>query len=115
MLYKISRKLLLITDALGSVIICYLMRNAGVRIGQKVKCYGVPILSIFKGSQIKIGSDTLLRSKSRGNAVGINHPVVLTTLASSACIEIGSHVGMSGGAISYWVRIQLLLIMICIQ
>ena len=99
MLYRITRRLLFITDTLGSAISCYLMRNAGVLIGENVKCYGMPTLSICKGSQIKIGSETLLRSKCRGNAVGVNHAIVLTTLASSACIEIGSHVGMSGGAI----------------
>ena len=57
------------------------------------------MVSIFKESQIKIGDNTILRSRSRGNAIGVNHRIVITTLSSNACIEIGNDVGMSGGAI----------------
>jgi len=99
MLYKVIRKFLSILDPLGSSISSYLMRSAGVKLGANVKCYGTPLLSICKGSQVKIGNNTTLRSRSRGNAIGINHRIVFTTLSPEACIEIGNHVGMSGGAI----------------
>lgn len=99
MLYKIIRKLISSLDPLRSSVSCYLMRSAGVKLGKNVKCYGTPLLSIWKGSQVKIGDNTILRSRSRGNAIGINHHIVFTTLSPEACIEIGNHVGISGGAI----------------
>jgi acetyltransferase-like isoleucine patch superfamily enzyme len=99
MLYKIVRKLLSISDPLGSILSCFFMRSAGVQLGKNMKCYGTPLLSIWKGSHINIGDDVTLRSRSRGNAIGINHRIVFTTQSSEACIEIGNHVGMSGGAI----------------
>lgn len=107
MLYKIIGKLLSVWDPLGSSITCYLMRCAGVQLGKNIKCYGTPLLSIWKGSLVKIGDDTTLRSRSRGNAIGINHRIVFTTHSSEACIEIGKHVGMSGGAISCKGRVTI--------
>ncbi len=97
----------MLMDPLRSRISCYLMRSGGVQLGKNVKCYGTPILSIWKGSQIKIGNDSTLRSQSRGNAIGINHRIVFTTLSPEACIEIGNHVGVSGGAICCKGRVSI--------
>jgi len=83
------------------------MRSAGVQLGKNVRCFGVPLMSIYKGSQIKIGDNTTLRSISRGNAIGVNHRIVLTTLSASARIEIGNHVGMSGGTICCKQRVTI--------
>lgn len=99
MLYRIIRRLLSISDSLGSVVACYWLRSAGVQLGKNVKCYGMPLLQVRKGGKIIIGDHATLRSISRGNAIGINHRIVFTTHSSEACIEIGNHVGMSGGAI----------------
>jgi len=99
MLYKILRKLLSILNPLASRISCFWLRSAGLQLGKNVKCFGTPLISIWKGSQIRIGDHTTLRSRSRGNAIGINHPIVFTTLSPEASIEVGAHVGMSGGAI----------------
>ena len=41
----------------------------------------------------------MLISVSFATALGVNHPVVLRTLSREAEIEIGSHVGISGGSI----------------
>ncbi|WP_197702564.1 acyltransferase [Sulfuricaulis limicola] len=99
MFYRFIRKLLSIYDSLGSELACYWLRSAGARLGKDVMCYGIPVLSVRKGSKIIIGDFTTLRSISRGNAIGVNHRIVLTTHSSEAFIEIGNHVGMSGGAI----------------
>lgn len=41
----------------------------------------------------------MLISVSFATALGVNHPIVLRTLSREAEIEIGSHVGISGGSI----------------
>ena len=99
MLYRIIRRILFIYDSLMSVVACYWLRSAGIRLGKNAKCYGIPMISIRKGSKIIIGDFAILRSISRGNAIGINHRIVFTSHSPDACIEIGNHVGMSGGAI----------------
>ena len=48
-----------------------------------------------------------MRSRSRGNAIGVNHRIVFTTLSPEAYIEIGDNVGMSGGAICCKGRVSL--------
>jgi predicted outer membrane repeat protein len=107
MLYKIIRKLFSILEPLTSSISYYYVRSAGVQLGVNVRFYGTPLISFYKESQIKIGDNTVLRSRSRGNAIGINHRIVLTTLSPNACIDIGNHVGMSGGAICCKQRITI--------
>ena len=107
MLYRVIRKLLSIYDSVASELVCHWLRSAGIQLGKNVKCYGVPVLSIRKGSKIIIGDNVTLRSISRGNAIGINHRIVFTTHSSEACIEIGNHVGMSGGAICCKSRVRI--------
>ena len=99
MMYRIMRKILSIMDLMGSLISGYFMRSAGVLVGKNVHIYGMPILSLFNGSRIILGNNVILRSRSQGNAIGFNHRIVFTTLSSEACINIGDHVGISGGAI----------------
>lgn len=50
-------------------------------------------------SEIVIGNNAIFRSHSRYNALGVNHPVMLSTLSSTAKIVIGNDVGMSGVSI----------------
>ncbi|OGQ98730.1 MAG: hypothetical protein A2505_02035 [Deltaproteobacteria bacterium RIFOXYD12_FULL_55_16] len=75
------------------------LKAAGVNFGQGVRLFGLPIISVYPKSQIVIGDRVLLRSSSRGNAIGVNHQVVLRTQSEGALIQIGNRVGMSGGAI----------------
>lgn len=86
---------------------CYWLRSAGIQLGRNVRCYGTPLVEIYRGSKITIGDGVVLRSRSRGNAIGINHRVVFTTQSANARIEIGNHVGISGGAISCKRRIAI--------
>ncbi len=99
MVYKIIRKLLTVWDVISNTVARYLLRSAGVMVGNNVKCYGMPSLTLHKGSTVIIGDNVTLRSRCRGNAIGINHAIVFTTLSEEARIEIGKDVGVSGGAI----------------
>jgi acetyltransferase-like isoleucine patch superfamily enzyme len=71
----------------------------GVRFGKGLKLYGFPMVSLHPNSQIRLGNYVTLRSTSGGNAIGVNHKVILRTQKESAIIEIGDRVGISGGAI----------------
>lgn len=77
----------------------WILTIAGVTYGQNLRLHGLPILSMKPNSRIMIGSNCRLRSRSQGNAIGVNHPVVLRTMGDGAILRIGDNVGMSGGAI----------------
>lgn len=72
---------------------------AGVKYGENLRLHGLPIFSMNPNSRIVIGSNCRFRSKPHGNAIGVNHPVVLRTMGEGAILKIGDNVGMSGGAI----------------
>jgi len=71
----------------------------GIVIGRKNTWHGKPIISLIKGSNLKIGSSCIFVSRSISTALGVNHPIILRTLTSDAVIEIGSKVRMSGTTI----------------
>lgn len=75
------------------------LKAAGVNFGPGAKIFGLPTVSLCKGSQIVLGENVTFISSSRANSIGINHEVVLRTQAKGAKIQIGNRVGMSGGAI----------------
>lgn len=70
-----------------------------VKFGRGLSTFGRPLVSTFPDTSIDIGVRCRLRSNSYGNAIGVNHPVILRTLASGAVLEIGDDFAMSGGAI----------------
>jgi O-antigen/teichoic acid export membrane protein/acetyltransferase-like isoleucine patch superfamily enzyme len=74
-------------------------------IGKFVVFFGLPILAFSKGSSIKIGDKVIFRSHSKYNALGINHPVILSTLSPLAEIIIGDEVDMSGVSICAMKRV----------
>lgn len=69
--------------------------------------YGMPIVSMIRGSRIHIGDRAVLCSDSRFTALGVNHPVVLRTLRPNAEIIIGADCGVSGGSICAAMRVEL--------
>lgn len=75
------------------------LKAAGVRYGCGAQLFGLPTISLYPGSQIILGDSVTLRSSSRGNAIGVNHEVILRTHAEGAILHLGNRVGMSGGAI----------------
>jgi acetyltransferase-like isoleucine patch superfamily enzyme len=60
------------------------------------RVFGWPIVSFAPGSRVSLGRDLRLISDSRFSEPGVNHPVVLRTVAPGAVLVIGDHVGMSG-------------------
>ena len=77
----------------------WMLLMAGAKYGENLRLHGLPILSMQPHSRIEIGSNCRFRSTSFGNAIGVNHAVVLRTLGEGALLKIGDSVGMSGGAI----------------
>jgi acetyltransferase-like isoleucine patch superfamily enzyme len=64
-----------------------------------VTLIGLPIINRKKNSKIIVGQGVTLVSNSRGNVAGVNHPVILATLAEGAVIQLGNGVGISGSSI----------------
>jgi len=83
------------------------LRSLGLDLQGSVHFIGLPIVSLFQGSQIQIGAGSRLCSRSFGTALGITHPLVLRTLTSQAKISIGERVGISGGSICSAKKIQI--------
>jgi acetyltransferase-like isoleucine patch superfamily enzyme len=75
------------------------MKLNGVVLGKNVVFLGVPIVDKVKGSEIIIGDRVVLCSDSRFTALGVNHPVILKTMAGGAKIVIKNDVGLSGSSI----------------
>lgn len=75
------------------------LRSAGVICGTGAHAIGAPVIERYRHTEIRIGEDALLISVNFATALGVNHPVVLRTLAPEAKISIGNRVGISGGSI----------------
>ena len=76
------------------------LRAKGVETGLgDAVIFGLPLISRHRGSRIVIGKGVTLISNSRYNVAGINHPVILATVAEGAIIELRDGCGMSGGAV----------------
>jgi acetyltransferase-like isoleucine patch superfamily enzyme len=69
------------------------------RLGNRVKIFGYPIVSLAKSSEVRVGTNLVLISHSYFSEPGVNHPVVIRTLNPNARLSIGSNVGISGGGI----------------
>lgn len=75
------------------------LRRDGVELAASTVMYGRPIVERTDGATIVIGQRVVLCSSSRHTALGVNHPVVIRTLAPHAQIIIGDDVGISGASI----------------
>jgi acetyltransferase-like isoleucine patch superfamily enzyme len=75
------------------------LHTAGIVLGDGLNAVGQPIVSVYPNSTIRLGQNVTLISRSFATALGVNHPVVLRTLATGAIIKIGNRVGISGGSI----------------
>jgi acetyltransferase-like isoleucine patch superfamily enzyme len=69
--------------------------------------WGMPIIQRFRGSHINIGDGAYLRSWRMTNPLTPNHPIVLATRASTAQINIGDNVGLTGTTIVAAERIDI--------
>jgi acetyltransferase-like isoleucine patch superfamily enzyme len=92
---------------LASVCVTIFAKNKGVVIGANVKFFGFPIISMADGSTISIGSNCVICSDAAMTALGVNHPVVLRTIDTSASIHIGKDTGISGATIVSARRVRI--------
>ncbi len=74
-------------------------RLRGIEIGAGWRLYGLPIIQRHRQSRICIGRGANLRSTSRSNPLGPNHPVILSTRRAGAQLTIGDDFGMTGGSL----------------
>ena len=95
----VSRRSIEVIEYLVEIKCRIVLRVLGVEYGRRLRLHGTPIISIRPGSKFSIGNDCRLRSSSHGNAIGVNHPVVLRTMGQDAILSIGDRFGMSGGSI----------------
>lgn len=72
---------------------------SGAAAGRGLDAIGAPAIELHPQSAIALGEGVRLISASFATALGVNHPVVLRTLAAGAEIRIGNRVGISGGSI----------------
>jgi acetyltransferase-like isoleucine patch superfamily enzyme len=95
-------------DAIFSTIITRLkLFSLKVKSGDKIYFFGIPKISIRKGSLVKIGSNCKFRSHHTSNLIGINRPCIISTHFSEAKIIIGNNCGFSGTVIGCFTRIEL--------
>lgn len=77
----------------------FVLRASGAILAEGVDAIGAPIVDLHADSSIRFGKNVRLISKTFATALGVNHQVVLRTLAAGARIHIGNGVGISGGSI----------------
>ena len=66
------------------------------RIGKGPVIRGLPIITVARGSSIRVGNGMYLISRSRNTALGVSHPSILRTLKSGARVCIGESFKASG-------------------
>ncbi len=71
----------------------------GIEVGGGWRLYGLPIIQRHRHSQMRIGRGLNLRSNSRSNPLGANHPVIISTRRAGAQLTIGDDFGMTGGSL----------------
>ncbi|WNJ19757.1 acyltransferase [Pontibacter sp. G13] len=71
----------------------------GVKVGQRARFFGRPLIRRAPLSTIKIGDDAVFRSSFHTNLVGLNRKCLLATAYEGAEIRIGNNAGLSGTVI----------------
>ena len=72
----------------------------GVKLGGKIKFYGLPYFYRKEDSVITIGNNCQFRSKMTSNLIGIRNCCIISTLQRNAVIKIADNCGFSGTIIS---------------
>ncbi len=67
--------------------------------GKDWRLFGVPIIQKHRKSTMSFGAGLGLRSLTRSNPLGPNHPVILCTWSANSLLEIGLNFAMTGGAL----------------
>ncbi len=85
----------------------FFWKRNGALIGKRVNFLGKPIIKMMKGSNISIGSNCLLCSRSGQTALGVGHQIILRTLNKGAKLILGKGVRMSGTTICAASRVEI--------
>jgi len=88
-----------VADRYVEIILQALWRQQGINLGKGIKWAGFPIITLADLSNISIGNNCFICSRSVHTALGVNHPVILRTLYTGAELIIGTDVRMSGTSI----------------
>ena len=67
--------------------------------GKNWRLSGVPIIQKHRKSTMVFGEGLGLRSLTRSNPLGPNHPVILCTWSANSLLKIGINFAMTGGAL----------------
>lgn len=67
--------------------------------GKDWRLTGIPIIQKHRKSTMIFGAGLGLRSLTRSNPLGPNHPVILCTWSANSLLEIGENFAMTGGAL----------------
>jgi acetyltransferase-like isoleucine patch superfamily enzyme len=78
----------------------YWCLSQGISHHSSWKIIGRPIFRCVAGGSIQIGANFSCVSDLKGNAIGINQPVILTANGPNAKIVIGTGVGISGSSVT---------------
>lgn len=89
------------------IVYIYLSRKGVIASFGKTNLVGFPIIQKYPGSRIVLGANVTLVSKTKGNIIGINHPVILATLSKDSEIIICDGSGLSGSSIVSAKSIQI--------
>lgn len=79
----------------------------GIEYESPIKLLGIPIVSVFKDSTVRLGSNVVVCSDSRYTALGVSRPTIFRTLRSGAQIKIGNDTGLSGCTIAAACSVEL--------
>ena len=71
----------------------------GISWGRGWRFYGIPILQKHRHSLMRFGDRLQLRSTTRSNPLGANHPVILCTWQAGAVLRVGDDFAMTGGSL----------------
>jgi acetyltransferase-like isoleucine patch superfamily enzyme len=92
---------------LSKLFVTIIFKIDGIEYGKNLILFGIPLISKYRGSTIRIGDRNVLCSLSFATALGVNHPIIIRTLATGSEIIIGNDVGISGGSICASKRIEI--------
>lgn len=71
----------------------------GIAWGKDWRLHGFPIIQKHRQSTIQFGDRLRLRSTTRSNPLGANHPVLLCTWQAGSLIRTGDDFSMTGGSL----------------
>ncbi len=92
---------------LHNVFLRFHYRCYGIKLGQKIKFYGSPKFNIRGTGKLIIGNNCRFRSRYGSNALGLNHPCMISVLGDKVKIEIGNNCGFSGNSIIAEVGVEI--------